>query len=111
MLDGEISVPIMEIFKVKILSDGSLDKLKCRLVMRGDLMIKLNMEDKWPPTASFHALKMFLAHAARLKVRVKQLDFIGAFLQAKTHSRIFVTIPQIFGILQNMQNTLVDRYD
>jgi hypothetical protein len=97
--DGEVSIPIMEIFKVKILSDGSLDKLKCRMVLRRDLQIKLNMKDKWSPTASFRALKMFLAHAARLKVRVKQLDFVGAFLQAKTRSRIFVTIPQIFGIL------------
>jgi hypothetical protein len=42
------------------------------------------MEDKCSPTASFWALKMFLAHAARLKVHVKQLDFAGAFPQAKT---------------------------
>jgi hypothetical protein len=42
---------------------------------------------------------MFLAHAAKLRVRVKQLDFVGAFLQAKPRSRIFFTIPRIFGIL------------
>jgi hypothetical protein len=30
---------------------------------------------------------------------VKQLDFIGAFLQANTRSWIFVTIPAVFGIL------------
>ena len=41
--------------------------------------------------ASFHSLKMFLAHASHLKARVEQLDFIGAFLQANTRSRIFVT--------------------
>lgn len=42
---------------------------------------------------------MFLAHTAKLRVRVKQLDFFGAFLQAKIRSRIFVTIPKIFWIL------------
>jgi hypothetical protein len=84
LLDGEVSIPVMEIFKVKIMSDGSLDNLKCQMVVRGDLQIKLNMEDKWSPTASFRALKMFLAHATRLKVHVEQLDFIGPFLQAKT---------------------------
>ena len=42
---------------------------------------------------------MFLAHAAKLKVRVRQLDFVGAFLQAKMHTRMFVTIPHIYGIL------------
>ncbi len=40
---------------------------------------------------------MFLAHAARLKVRVKQLDFVGAFLQAKEQSRVFVKMPAIHG--------------
>jgi hypothetical protein len=78
--NGEISTPVMETFKVKVRSDGSLDKLKCRLVVRGDLQDKNIAEDKWSPTASFCSLKMFLAHASRIKAQVKQLDFVGAFL-------------------------------
>jgi hypothetical protein len=31
--------------------------------------------------------------------QIKQLDFVGAFLQANTRSRIFVTIPAVFGNL------------
>jgi len=100
MKEGKVSTPIMEIFKVKIKSDGSVDKLKTRLVVRGDLQTAALSEDKWsPPTASFCSLKMFLAHAARLKARVKQLDFVEAFLQVNTRTRIFVTIPLIFGNL------------
>ena len=30
---------------------------------------------------------------------MKQLDFVGAFLQAKMRTRMFVTIPKIFGTL------------
>jgi hypothetical protein len=56
-------------------------------------------EDKWSPMASFHSLKMFLAHAARLKAHVKQLDFVGAFLQAKMRTCMFVTIPKIYAVL------------
>jgi hypothetical protein len=97
--EGETSTPVMEIFKVKIKSDGSLDKLKTRLVVRGDLQDKNITEDKWSPTASFQSLKMFLGHASQLKARVKQLDFVGAFLQAKMRTRMFVIIPKIFGIL------------
>jgi hypothetical protein len=97
--EGETSTPIMEMFKVKVKSDGTLDKLKTRLVVRGDLQNGTLTEDKWSPTAPFRSLKMFLAHAVRLKARVKQLDFIGAFLQANTRSRIFVTIPAVFGVL------------
>jgi len=85
----------MDINVVKLRSDGTLDKLKNHLVVRGDLQKDI-AEDKWSPTASFRALKLFLAHAARLHVRVRQLDFIGAFLQAKVRSRIFVKLPAIY---------------
>jgi hypothetical protein len=78
----ETNTPIMEVFKVKIKSDGSLDKFKTRLFVRGNLQ---NGD--------------FLANAARLKIKVKQLDFIGVFLQANTWSRIFFTIPAVFGNL------------
>jgi hypothetical protein len=66
--------------------------------VQGDLQNGVT-EDKWSPTASFRSLKMFLPHASRLKARVKQLDFIGAFFQANTCSRIFVMIPAIIGSL------------
>jgi len=42
---------------------------------------------------------MFLAHTCKCKLRVKQLDVVGAFLQANVRARLFVTIPKIFGIL------------
>ena len=68
--DNEVITPVMETFKVKIKSDGSFDKLKTRLVVRGDLQDKSITEDKWSPTASFRCLKMFLAHTSWLKVHV-----------------------------------------
>jgi hypothetical protein len=34
MQDGEVSVPVMELFKVKMKSYGSLDKLKARLAFQ-----------------------------------------------------------------------------
>jgi len=83
---GETVTPIIETFQVKILSDGSLDKLKTQIVVRGDLQSKTLTKDKLSPIASFRAFKMFLAHATRIKAPVKQLDFIGAFLQAKKQS-------------------------
>jgi len=96
---SEIIVPTMETNKVKLKSDGSLDKLKCRIVVCGDLQEKILNEDKWSPTAPFRAMKMFLADAARLKVRVRQLDFIGAYLQSKARGRIFVRTPAVYGEL------------
>jgi hypothetical protein len=95
-LPGESCTPIMDLNVVKLRSNGTLDKLKNRLVVRENLQRNVE-EDIWSPTASFRALKLLLAHAARLKVRVRQLDFVGAFLQVKVRSRIFVKIPAIYG--------------
>ena len=48
--------------------------------------------DTRSPTASMRTLKYFLADAAKHKARVHQLDFIGAFLQAKVKNRVFVKL-------------------
>jgi hypothetical protein len=88
-------IPTMETIKVKIKSDGSLDKLKCRIAVRGDLQ-DTAVEDSWSPTALFRSLKMFLADAARNRCRIHQLDFVGAFLQANVRGRIFVSLPNIY---------------
>ena len=38
--DGEPDTPGMDVYKAKIQSDGSLDKLKLRIVVKGDLQNK-----------------------------------------------------------------------
>ena len=48
--------------------------------------------DTWSPTASMRTLKYFLADGAKYKARVHQLDFMGAFLQAKFKNRVFVKL-------------------
>ena len=90
--DGEPVTPCMDVYKANIQSDGSLDKLKLRIVVRVDLQNKGMVRDTWSPTASMRTLKYFLAYAAKHKARVYQLDFIGAFLQAKVKSRFFVKL-------------------
>ena len=96
---GTPIIPILEDNRVKILEDGSLDKLKNRLVVRGDIQKKMLDLLTWAPTASHHVLKLFLAYAAILQVQVDQLDFVGAFLQANMRSEVWVHLPYVFGTL------------
>ena len=84
--------PFMDVYKAKIQSDGSLDKLKLRIVVRGDLQNKGLVGDTWSPTASVRTLKYFLADETKHKARVHQLDFIGSFFQAKVKNRVFVKL-------------------
>ena len=82
----------MDVYKAKIQSDGSLDKLKLIIMVRGDLHNKKLVRDTWSPTASVGTLKNFFSHATKHKERVHQLDFIGVLLQAKVKNRVFVKL-------------------
>ena len=62
----------MDVYKAKIKPDGSLDKLKMRIVVRGDIQKKEMVGDTWSPTASMRTLKYFLADTAKHKARVHQ---------------------------------------
>ena len=83
----------MIVFKAKVTSRGFLDKLKARIVARGDLMDR-GEEDTWSGCVSGKTVKCFLVDAAHHKRKVKQLDFIGAFLQALARGRIWIQLPK-----------------
>ena len=79
----------MDVYKAKIQSNGSLDKLKLRIVVRGDLHNKEIVGDILSPTASMRTLKYFLADATKQKPRAHQLYFIGELLQGRVKNRVF----------------------
>ena len=82
----------MDVYKAKIQSDGSLDKLKLRIVVIGYLQNKELVGDNWSPTASKRTLRYFLVDTTKLKAIVHQLNFIGEFLKAKVKNRVFVNL-------------------
>ena len=83
----------MIVFKAKVASKGFLDKLKCRIVARGDLMDR-GEEDTWSACVSGKTVKCFLVDAAHHKRKAKQLDFIGTFLQALARGRLWIQLPK-----------------
>ena len=66
--------------------------LKLRILVRGDFQNKEIIGDTWSIIASMRILKYFLIDAAKHKVGVNQLDFIGAFLRAKVKNTVFVKL-------------------
>ena len=67
----------MDVYKDKLQSDGSLDKIKLRILVIGDLHNKEIVGYTWSLTASMRSLKYLLADVTKHKARVHQLDFIG----------------------------------
>ena len=90
--EGEPVTPCMDVYKAKIQSDGSLDKLKLRILVGGDMQNKEMVGNTWSPTASMRTLKYFLEDAAKHKSRFHKLDFIGSFLKYKVKNRVFVKL-------------------
>ena len=82
----------MDVYKSKIQSDGSLDKIKLRVLVRLDLQNNKLVGYTWSPTDSMRTLKYFLADAIKQKTIFHQLYFIGAFLQAKFKNRLFLKL-------------------
>ena len=66
----------MDVYKSKIQSDGILDNLELRIVVRGDLKNKEMVGDTGSPTSSMRTLEYFLVDSAKHKARVHQLDLI-----------------------------------
>ena len=86
----------MDVYKEKMQYDGTLDKLKLRILVRGDMQNKELVGDTWSPTASMRNLKYFLVDVTKHKSIVHQLDFIGSFLQAKVKNIVFVKLDSIY---------------
>ena len=96
--DDEV-IPSMVIYKAKITSKGFLDKLKARLVARGDFQSPSAPEDTWAPCVFGRTFKVFIARAVKHNRPVKQLDFIGAFCQGNMQTRLFLQLPREYANL------------
>ena len=65
----------MGVYKANIQSDGSIYKLKLRVVVRGDLHIKETIGYTWAPTESTSTLKLFLKDADKQKIKSTPIGF------------------------------------
>jgi hypothetical protein len=86
-------MPVKELFKCKLDQHGNIDKLKCRIVFRGDLYHPEDPMDSWNPHATWFVLRVYLAMCAHFRMFPSQTDFIMAYLQVKMKERVFVRFP------------------
>ena len=71
------------VFKVKLNSDGSLDKLKARLVARGfSQMYGVDYERTFAPTVRFDTLRLFFAIVALEDLECHSVDVNNAFTES-----------------------------
>ncbi|KAL6333170.1 hypothetical protein AAG906_028353 [Vitis piasezkii] len=87
------------VYRTKLNSDGSINKHKARLVVKGYAqMFGVDFSETFAPVARLDTIRMLLALAAQRKWKIYQLDVKSAFLNGYLEEEIFVEQPEGFAI-------------
>lgn len=82
------------VYKVKTLADGSLDKLKARLVARGfEQFAGIDFLETFSPVVKSTTIRLVFTLAATRKWSVQQLDVTNAFLNGDLEDTIYMSQP------------------
>ena len=96
------------IFKRKIKADGSIDKYKARLVIKGyNQREGLDYFDTYSPVTRITSIRMILAIAALRNLEVHQMDVKTAFLNGDLDEEIYMEQPEGF-LLQDKERKSVN---
>ena len=91
---GTTLLSSMYIHKLKTKPDGSVDKYKARLVVKGFKQKHgVDYTDTFAPVAKFTTLRTILALAAQNGWELRQFDVATAFLYADLEEEIYMTFP------------------
>ncbi|KAJ4772132.1 polyprotein [Rhynchospora pubera] len=94
---GKNVIGVKWVFKTKYGADGTINKYKARLVVKGYAKkYGLNFEETFSPVARFETVRMILSLAAQMKKHVYQLDVKSAFLNGDLNEEVYVEQPEGF---------------
>ena len=82
------------VFKLKLHSDGSVERFKARLVAKGFTQLEgLDFFETFAPTLGYAAFRVLICDAAVNDLEVDQLDVKTAFLNGVMDATVFMKLP------------------
>lgn len=82
------------VYKIKERPDGSIDRYKARLVVRGFTQeYGIDYQETFSPVVKFTSVRAILALAASRKMTLKQFDVKTAFLNGVLEENVFMSQP------------------
>eukprot|EP01018_Ginkgo_biloba_P014416 Gb_10175 [translate_table: standard] len=96
---GKKPIACIWVYKVKYKADGTLDKYKARLVVKGFSQVEgIDYEETFAPTANMSTIHLILAMATQFGWKVQQMDVMSAFLNGELEEEVYMCQPQGFWI-------------
>ena len=85
------------IFKKKMKVDGTIDKFKARLVVKGFIQKEgIDYFDTYAPVARISTIRVLIALASIYKLQIHQMDVKTAFLNGELEEEIYMKQPEGF---------------
>lgn len=89
------------VFKLKKHQDGSIDKYKARLVVRGHEQKEgIDYNEVFAPVARYETIRTLLAAAVETEMHVHQMDVITAYVQGDLTEEIYMERPELVTTIQ-----------
>lgn len=92
---GRKAIPCKWIFKIKTNADGTIEKYKARLVIKGYSQKKdIDFHETFSPVARSSTIRAVLSVAAKEKLSLAQFDVSTAFLYGTLNEEIYMKPPE-----------------
>lgn len=86
------------VYKIKVKSDGSIERYKARLVIKGCSQVEgVDYNETYSPVVRYATIRYLMSKAAELSLEIHQMDAVTAFLQGDLgEEQIFMQQPEGF---------------
>ncbi|RHN42089.1 putative RNA-directed DNA polymerase [Medicago truncatula] len=96
---GKDAIGLKWVYKTKYNEDGSVQKYKARLVVKGySQQPGVDFNETFAPVVRMETIRTVLALAAQLELQVFQLDVKSTFLNGELEEEVYVKQPQGFEV-------------